>query len=372
MRYFGAHNFLGRPVKGYRAGECILTKRAALALKKVQQRLKPRGLSLKVYDCYRPQRAVNDFVAWSKAENDKRTKAEFYPTLKKKRLFSLGYIAKRSSHSRGSTVDLTIVPLPPERQPDYEPDKQIACFEAYEKRYRDNSLDFGTGYDCFHELSHTRNPAVGEIARRNRALLLKEMALAGFENYFKEWWHFTLKDEPYKRQRFDFPIVAKEPDNADGADLPELTPEAQQEAEDMSLAPAKAETPTFNEGDKGATDVPLTEGGDQIEPLYSARVICVARDDVLNVRDLAGAKGKIIGALPRMALDVRVLGCNGTDDLARWHLKDRAARRAAGVPWCEISGYRAAEGSDFKPLSGWVSGAYLVPEGAAARACLSN
>lgn len=371
MRYFGSHNFLGRPVKGYKAGECILTKRAALALEKVQTRLKARGLSLKVYDCYRPQRAVNDFVNWSQAAKDQRTKAEFYPTLKKRSLFSSGYIAKRSAHSRGSAVDLTIVPLPVEPQPRYSQDKQIACFEPYEKRYGDNSLDFGTGYDCFHELSHTHNPAVGEIARRNRGLLLSEMKRAGFENYSKEWWHFTLKNEPYKQKRFDFPITARPADrDADTqAEVKDKQIESEREADDAALT-SPDETP-ISEDERVALDEAI-EAEAAVPLLLRARVICVARDDVLNVRDLAGAKGEIIDSLPRDAVDVQVLRCNGTRDLARWHLMDRAARRAAGVPWCEINGYRAAEGAEVKPLLGWVSGAFLVPEGAAARSCLTN
>ena len=207
MRYFGVHNFLGRQVKGYEAAECILTRRAALALARVQKRLLKRGLSLKVYDCYRPQVAVDDFIAWSK-NNNKKTKAEFYPTLRKGRLFALGYIARRSGHSRGSTVDLTIVPLPAEKQPAYSAERQVACFADAEARYADNSLDFGTGYDCFHERSHTRNPTIGEVARRNRALLVTEMQRVGFKNYSKEWWHFTLKNEPYKKRHFNFPIKA--------------------------------------------------------------------------------------------------------------------------------------------------------------------
>lgn len=214
MRYFGRHNFLGRPVKGYEAAECILTKRAALALHSVQKRLLKRGLSLKVYDCYRPQRAVDDFVTWSK-NNDKKAKPEFYPTLRKGRLFALGYIARRSGHSRGSTVDLTIVPLPADKQPNYSPDRQVACFADAEARFADNSLDFGTGYDCFHELSHTKNPRIGEIARRNRALLVTEMKRVGFDNYSKEWWHFTLKNEPYKKRHFDFPIRPFVPDRGE-------------------------------------------------------------------------------------------------------------------------------------------------------------
>jgi zinc D-Ala-D-Ala dipeptidase len=211
IRYCGFHNFLGRPVKGYGADECILTKPAAEALKLVQARLMPEGLSLKVYDCYRPTQAVADFVQWAGKLHDVATKAEFYPDIDKKNLFSLGYIATHSKHSRGSTVDLTIVPLEPRRpdnpQPDYLPG-QTALQACHDKqRFPDSSLDFGTGYDCFHEFSHTRHPAITGRARDNRTRLVKLMTDVGFQNYAREWWHFELKNEPFSIG-FDFSITA--------------------------------------------------------------------------------------------------------------------------------------------------------------------
>lgn len=206
MRYYGAHNFLGRPVVGYEAPECILTEPAARQLTAVQANLLKRNLSLKVYDCYRPGRAVADFVKWAKDLDDAKTKTEFYPTVDKDRLFELGYIAERSGHSRGSTVDLTIVKLPAAKQPAFDPSRQQACFNSVDARYRDNSLDFGTGFDCFDELSHTANSQVNETARDNRAMLVDEMKAAGFQNYDREWWHFTLADEPFPQTYFDFPI----------------------------------------------------------------------------------------------------------------------------------------------------------------------
>lgn len=386
MRYYGRHNFLGRRVKGYEAGECILTKRAAMALSAVQKRLKSKGLSLKVYDCYRPQRAVDDFLAWSRSPKDQKTKPEFYPTLDKKNLFSLGYIARRSAHSRGSTVDLAIVPLPAERQPAYSPDKQVACFEEAEKRYQDNSLDFGTGYDCFHELSHTRNPGVGEIAKRNRQLLVSEMAKAGFNNYSKEWWHFTLANEPYARQAFNFPIKAREGAAADAALDSDGPKERLTELVKKSVAELEAARDQALKPDVDAAEDAMAAEEDAAEPesgaeavaveeppiLMRARVICVPEDDVLNVRDQAGVKGQVIASLPRKAVDVVVAQCNGTKDLGRWHLMDRAARRAAGIPWCEIKGYRLAEEGELVPVTGWVSGAFLVPDGHAARSCLAK
>lgn len=208
IRYFGSHNFLGRPVKGYQAPHCILTVRAAKALAKVQARLIPQGLSLKVYDCYRPVQAVQDFVGWAQTAGDERTKGEFYPTIDKSKLFKQGYIARRSAHSRGSTVDLAIVPLPVQAEPEFSVSGPMAaCHLPKDQRFADNSLDFGTGYDCFHELSHTKNPSITGAARDNRNLLVSEMARAGFTNYSREWWHFSLADEPYRKQQFDFPVT---------------------------------------------------------------------------------------------------------------------------------------------------------------------
>ncbi len=130
MRYPTADNFIGRPIAGYRAPKCLLTKRAAEALKGVQEELNKQSLGLKVYDCYRPQSAVNEFVKWGQDLADKKMKARFYPNVKKRNLFRSGYIASRSGHSRGSTVDLTIVPLPPPVQPPYDPSAPLTSCEG--------------------------------------------------------------------------------------------------------------------------------------------------------------------------------------------------------------------------------------------------
>ncbi len=349
MRYFGVHNFLGRKVKGYEAAECILTKRAALALKSVQKRLVKRGLSLKVYDCYRPARAVKDFVTWSQ-NNDKKAKPEFYPTLPKRRLFALGYIARRSAHSRGSTVDLAIVPLPPEKQPDFSFERQRACFESYEKRFADNSLDFGTGYDCFHELSHTRNPNIGEIARRNRQLLVSEMARAGFVNYSKEWWHFTLRNEPYRKKYFDFPITAYQ-----GGATRVLKEKAVDE-QDIKTEPLKEEKKSDLDVEKLIKMVPL-------------RVVCVAEDDVLNVRAGPNSKADLVARLPPNAVGIHYKGCLGDVSVERWHSVSPKMRKTMITPWCEILAYRLPSSPDEITVKGWVSGAFVVPEGAMPRPC---
>lgn len=206
MRYFGGHNFLGRPVAGYEAPKCLLTRPAALALARVQAQLSPLGLSLKIYDCYRPQRAVDDFVRWAKDANDTLTKTEFYPTLDKKVLFPRGYIAAKSGHSRGSTVDLTIVALPAAPQPAFDPAQQVECFKPAKARYADNSLDMGTGYDCFHALANPLNLQVGPQQRAHRALLKTLMEAQGFHISAEEWWHYTYKPEPHPETYFDFPV----------------------------------------------------------------------------------------------------------------------------------------------------------------------
>ncbi len=207
IRYYGSHNFVGERIDGYNAPKCILTKPAALALNSVQRELAKFSFSLKVYDCYRPQRAVNHFVRWAKAVEDTRTKEEFYPTVDKRYLFRDGYIAEKSGHSRGSTVDLTIVPLPPPQQADYTPGQPLAaCHLPADQRFKDNSIDMGTGFDCFHNLSHPENHKVHPQARLNRMFLKTLMEKYGFKNYEYEWWHFTLKDEPYPATYFDFPV----------------------------------------------------------------------------------------------------------------------------------------------------------------------
>ena len=207
IRYFGEHNFLGRKVRGYDAAQCILTKQAAKALHQVQLELKKQSLALKVYDCYRPQMAVDDFINWCHVEGQQQMKDEFYPRLTKEDFLKLGYVASKSGHTRASTVDLTIVPLPTPAQADYQVgQKLVACYAPYAERFRDNGIDMGTGYDCMDELAHPLNKEVGEKAYQNRMILRSFMLAQGFLPYEQEWWHFTLKDEPYKDTYFNFPI----------------------------------------------------------------------------------------------------------------------------------------------------------------------
>ena len=186
LRYYGSDNFVGRPVDGYGHPYPVLSVAAARALAKVQAALTGFGLGLKIYDAYRPQRAVDHFVRWAKDLNDRKTKAKHYPDVAKENLFKEGYIAARSSHSRGSTVDLTIV-------------------------YRDDGgavrdLDMGSPYDFFSPVSWPSSKAVSAQQRANRALLHVVMMAYGFAPYEQEWWHFTLENEPFPDTYFDFPL----------------------------------------------------------------------------------------------------------------------------------------------------------------------
>jgi zinc D-Ala-D-Ala dipeptidase len=208
IRYAGSHNFVGRPIKGYLAAECILSDRAATALKTVQGMLAEKKLSLIVWDCYRPKRAVDDFWQWSRDPAHAEMKAEFYPRTDKQRLFTLGYLATRSAHSRGSTVDLGIVPSAFSASQPSDPSPALKpCFSPKGERFEDGTIDLGTGYDCLDVLGSTSNVSVGETARRNRQTLKSTMIKAGFRPYAREWWHFELRDEPF-REGFDFEIAA--------------------------------------------------------------------------------------------------------------------------------------------------------------------
>jgi D-alanyl-D-alanine dipeptidase len=207
IRYASAHNFVGRPVRGYLAGECILSELAAKGLATVQKKLADKKLSLIVWDCYRPKRAVEDFLAWSKDPAHAEMKAEFYPNSDKAKLFALGYLATRSAHSRGSTVDLGIVPATLSSAPKADGAQPLkACTLPKGERFEDGAIDFGTGYDCLDELAATSSAGVSEGALANRQMLKAAMQAAGFRPYSKEWWHFELADEPFRQEGFDFEV----------------------------------------------------------------------------------------------------------------------------------------------------------------------
>jgi D-alanyl-D-alanine dipeptidase len=185
IRYYTGDNFTGRRVNGYERPAGILSEQAAAALQRVAAELAEFGLGLKIYDAYRPQRAVDDFLQWAKDPNGQSRKTRYYPDVDKENLIRDGYIAKRSGHSRGSTVDLTLV---------------------YPGPAGPQELDMGTGWDYFGTESWPASRAVTPVQRAHRMLLRALMEQHGFEPLPQEWWHFTLRDEPFPDDYFDFPV----------------------------------------------------------------------------------------------------------------------------------------------------------------------
>jgi D-alanyl-D-alanine dipeptidase len=183
MRYLTPHNFVGTPIDGYEKPVCYLTRQAATALASVAKELEGRGLVVKAFDCYRPTRAVAHFVRWARDLADTKMKAEFYPSVDKSTLFRDGYIASRSGHSRGSTIDMSLA-----------------------RKSDGKELDMGTPFDFFSTTSWPSDRRVSTEAQQNRKLLSDVMRRHGFDAYNKEWWHFTLKNEPFRDTYFDFPV----------------------------------------------------------------------------------------------------------------------------------------------------------------------
>jgi D-alanyl-D-alanine dipeptidase len=186
IHYATADNFTGEPVEGYEAPRCYLLRPAALALARVEKTLRQQDMRLRLWDCYRPARAVKAFVRWAGDPSDQQSKAIHYPNVDKAALLG-DYIAPVSGHSRGATVDLTLM--------------QCA---AGGKDCR--PLDMGTGFDFFDPLAHTDSPAVTSVQKANRQRLLKAMAAAGFVNYAEEWWHYSLQPAPSPDVIFDVPV----------------------------------------------------------------------------------------------------------------------------------------------------------------------
>jgi len=210
IRYAGPNNFTGRPVAGYAAPECLLLRDVAKALVRVQDQLRQRKLSLKVYDCYRPRRAVRAFRDWVQEPEADPLLKRFHPNLEKGQLISLGYIAGVSRHSRGDTVDLTLVALPPKRVPAFQRDTTYGpCAGPADARAPDNSVDMGTSFDCFDPLSHTKAADLTPEQAQWRQVLVDAMAQQGFRNYSKEWWHFTHMSERSGRS-FDVPVTRRQ------------------------------------------------------------------------------------------------------------------------------------------------------------------
>lgn len=196
MAYAGSRSFLGRPANGYEAAACILTEKAAKALAKAQQALSAKELSLVVLDCYRPESAVRDFVSW--VDMGGEIDPLWAPNTRRNQLIKQGYIGRRSAHSRGSTVDIAIATMV-----DPTTWTKPTCGTAMP-----NTLDFGSGFDCFDPVSNTAHLPLPEVAINNRKLLVDTMAAAGFKNYAGEWWHFTLMGEPFPKKRFNFAVEA--------------------------------------------------------------------------------------------------------------------------------------------------------------------
>ena len=185
IRYYSTYNFIGDRIDGYEEPCALLTKEAARALKSVSNEMNVRGYRLKIFDAYRPARAVKHFVLWGIEDLDLRMKPYFYPDLEKQELFAKGYIASQSSHSRGSTVDLTLL--------DMSTGKEV---------------DMGSPFDMFSEVSHPDYRGITEQQYDNRMILQQVMVRSGFSPIDCEWWHFTLNDEPFPDTYFDFPVSA--------------------------------------------------------------------------------------------------------------------------------------------------------------------
>jgi D-alanyl-D-alanine dipeptidase len=204
IRYATSNNFVGHPLAGYWAGECVVKREVALRLEAIQQELAKHKLSLKMFDCYRPTKAVADMVAWSRDGKD--TGRRFNPAYDKRDLFRLGFIAYRSEHSTGAALDLTLVDLSADNSAVFDPNKTYAdCAAPVDKRAPEGSIDMGTGYDCTDTKGYTRSPAITPEQRHWRGELIAAMRKQGFVNYSKEWWHFSLPGAG--GPAYDFPIT---------------------------------------------------------------------------------------------------------------------------------------------------------------------
>ncbi len=209
VRYQGHENFLGRPVEGYTSQNLVMTEAAALALKKAHDIVKKLGYRFVIYDTYRPQRAVDDFKKWMQDTQDIRNQDRYYPYLSKDKIIESGYISTRSGHSRGSTVDLTLIHNDREHGVQNYEERDLSNGERI-IYVNDGTVDMGGSFDIFHEISHHDSPLATPEQLKNRDILRKAMVKAGFEDYSKEWWHYSLKDEPYPNIYFDFVVPNSE------------------------------------------------------------------------------------------------------------------------------------------------------------------
>ncbi|MCC8397740.1 MAG: M15 family metallopeptidase [Rickettsia endosymbiont of Labidopullus appendiculatus] len=205
LRYYSTKNFCGKVIDGYKANRVILTKPAAEALSAVQKELLANGYSLVIYDAYRPQRAVNDFIKWAKDLKDQTTKANYYPNVDKADLFKLGYIDAQSPHSRGSTLDLTII-----KSSNVLHDIKITKRKLTDGRsisfLDDGTVDMGSSFDLFDKASYADNKLISPEYLTQRDYLRTIMTKHGFTQYGEEWWDYTLSNEPFPNTYFDFEI----------------------------------------------------------------------------------------------------------------------------------------------------------------------
>lgn len=207
LRYASDENFQGHIVNGYLANVSILTRAATLALKEVQTKAKSQGFELVIYDGYRPQKSVNQFVNWSESVNINETKKSFYyPRVNRNETFQLGYIAKKSGHTRGSTIDLTIISSGKRVQNPLNPIQRNLSDDFSIFYLDDGTVDMGSSFDLFDQASHTNSTLVNGTHHKRRMYLKNLMDQAGFDNYANEWWHYTLRNEPFPDTYFDFDI----------------------------------------------------------------------------------------------------------------------------------------------------------------------
>lgn len=209
LHYSSTENFLGTVVDGYKKPVLILTKQAADALKCVQEEVRKDGYSLVVYDAYRPQCAVNHFVTWGQNSQDQVKKKQYYPRIDKAKVFELGYVAKRSGHSRGSTVDITLIKIGNELHPVKEYNRKLIDGYAI-SILDDGTVDMGSSFDLFDLASHYESSLINPKYAKLRSYLRSVMVKHGFRGCAEEWWHFTLKEEPFPANKndsyFDFEI----------------------------------------------------------------------------------------------------------------------------------------------------------------------
>lgn len=206
VRYNSKANFIGRPIVGYNSNSIVCTNEAALKLKNAHDDFKSMGYKLVIYDGYRPQRAIEGFMRWSKDINDQLEKDLYYPTINKSQIFELGYVAKKSSHSRGSTFDLTIIKI----------DDKLKAIEVTKRNLLhgdeisfldDNTVDMGSSFDLFHEISHHDSTLINSEHVQKRNILRDTLRKHGFQEYKEEWWRYTLDNEPYPDIYFDFVVT---------------------------------------------------------------------------------------------------------------------------------------------------------------------